>query len=803
MSDFLLDLRHALRSFRRSPGFAAIAVATLALGIGANTAMFSVLYGVLLRPLPYPEPDRLVQFAQRYQGQIGGLGVTWSQYRALDELFAGSLDVTASTRVGFNVFADDRADRVDGLRVASDYFRVLGVVPELGRAFLPAEDVPGGAAVAVISHGLWNRRFAGDPNVVGRTVQLDGVSHTVVGVMPAGFQSIPSADVWSTLAQVANTVGSGQNLEVIARRAPGVPFRVAQTRLPSANAAFHERFRESFSPQVDLDLLPYRESVTSSARNAVQVLFGAIALVLLIACANVANLLMGRAADRRREVAVRVALGATRWRLMRQMLAESIALAFLGGAVGLVLAYWGLQALLSLAPLGLPRTHEIVLDRWALVFTFAASVITGVGFGLLPAWQAAHLTVHDALKEGSRRTTGGARQGRLRSVLVVAEIGLSLVLLMGAGLLGQTFLNLVRSDPGFDTRGLLTAEIWLTGSRHNSTETASSFYASLTEQLNAYPGVQGAGVVEAGVPLQRGGNMPLALDGEPANASVEYRTVTPDYLSVLGVPLIRGRMFTAADAGTAEPVAIVNRVFARRFLGDDGLGRMVRIGGAGNADRRVVGVVGDLKSFVGYPAAPAVFIPSAQTPAGITRVFGGWFPTHVVVRTAGDPAALRATLARVIHETDAHVPVGRVRTMEEILSGSLAFQRFLAVLLGVFAAVALLLAAVGVYGVMSYFAAQRTHEIGVRVALGALPGDVVRLVLRRGLTLTGLGVTLGLAGAWGLTRVLASQLFGVRPTDPVTFTVVSLGLTLLALGACAMPALRAARLDPVEALRDE
>jgi len=803
MSDFFFDLRYALRALRKSPAFTAIAVATLALGIGANTAMFSVMYGVLLRPLPYPEPDRLVQFAQRYQGDLGSLGVTFSQYRFLDEQYAGSLDVAASTRVGFNLFADDLADRVDGLRVSDDYFRVLGVAPEHGRAFLPEEDAPGGAAVAVISHGLWARRFGADPAAVGRTIQLDGQPYTIVGIMPAGFQSMPAADVWSTLAQVARTVGSGQNLEVIGRLTPGVPYVAAQTRLPSVNAGFHEQFRQSFSPQVDLGLQPYRESVASDVRGPVQILFGAIALVLLIACANVANLLMGRAADRRREIGVRVALGATGWRLKRQMLVESVVLALIGGVVGLVLANWGLGILLSLAPASLPRANEIQLDRWALAFTFAASLVTGIAFGLLPAWQAANLPVHDALKEGSRRTTGGSRQGRLRGGLVVGELGLSLVLLMGAGLLGRTFLNLVTTDPGFDTHRLLTAEIWLTGSRYDSTAAIAGFYGELTRRLETYPGVEGAAVVEAGVPLQRGGNMPLTLDGEGANAAVEYRTVTPGYLGVLGVPLIRGRMFTPADAGGAEPVAIVNRAFAHRFLDDQGLGRMVRLGGTGNPHRRVVGVVGDLKSFVGFPARPAVFIPSAQTAAAITRVFGGWFPTHVVLRTAGDPAALRATLARVIHETDAQVPVGRVRTMEEILSASLSFQRFLAVLLAVFAGLALTLAAVGVYGVMSYFAAQRTHEIGVRMALGALPGDVVRLVLRRGIVLTALGVGLGLVGARLLTRVLANQLFDVRPTDPLTFALVALALTLLALAACAIPALRAARLDPVEALRDE
>jgi predicted permease len=798
----LQDLRYAVRTLGRSPGFTAVAVLTLALGIGANTTMFSVLYGVLLRPLPYPESDRLVQFAMRFQGGVSPLPVTYLQYRFLDE-HGAPIEVAASTRVGFNLFAGGAADRVDGLRVSHDYFRVLGVTPALGRAFLPEEDTPGGAPVAVLSHGFWTRRFGGNPGMVGNTIRLDGQQHTVVGVMPEGFQSMPATDVWSTLAQVGGTIGSGQNLELVGRRPADLPFASAQARVQGLNAPFHEQFRESFSPDLDLGLLAYRDLVASDVQGPVRVLFGAIGLVLLIACVNVANLLIGRAAGRSREVAVRVAVGATRWRLVRQMLTESVLLALVGGAAGLLIAYWGLDVLLSLVPGSLPRAGEVRLDGWALGFTFVVSLLTGVLFGLLPAWQTANPHVHDALKEGSRRTTGTARHERLRGALVVSEVALSLVLLVGAGLLVRTFVNLIRTDPGFETRGLLTAELWVTGSRYDSTGAIADFYGDLTEQLAAYPGVEGAAVVEAGIPLQRGGNIPVAVDGEVANTAVEYRTITPAYFAVLRVPLERGRMFTAADAEGAEPVAIVNRAFASRHLDGEGLGRIVRVGGTANPPRRVVGVVGDLRSFVAFPARPAVFIPSAQTPAGLTRAFGSWFPIHVVVRTAGDPAALRATLPRVIHETDAQIPVGRVRTMEEILGAALAFQRFLMLLLGVFGGLAVTLAAVGIYGVMASFAAQRTHEIGVRLALGALPRDVVRLVLRRGLLLAGIGVGVGLAGAAGLTRLLANQLHDVQPIDPLTFGGVAGALVVVAVAACAAPAVRASRLDPVVALRHE
>jgi predicted permease len=802
IGDWMQDLRYAVRTLARSPGFTAVAILMLALGIGANTTMFSVLYGVLLRPLPYSDSDRLVQFAMRFQGNLSPLPVTYQQYQFLDAQ-GTPLEVAATTRVGFNLFAAGAAERVDGLRVSHDYFRVLGATPAIGRAFLPEEDAPGGAAVVVLSHGLWVRRFGADSDVVGSTIRLDGQPYVVVGVMPDGFQSLPATDVWSTIAQVGATIGSGQNLEVLGRRPADLSLAAAQARVQSLNPGFHEQFRESFSPDLDLALLAYRDLVASDVDGPVRVLFGAIGLVLLIACANVANLLIGRAAGRSREVAIRVAVGATRWRLVRQLLTESVLLALAGGATGLLIAYWGLDVLLSLVPSSLPRAGEIRLDGWALGFTFAASLFTGVLFGLVPAWQAASPHVHEALKEGSRRTTGGPRQGRLRNVLAVSEIALSLVLLVGAGLLVRTFVNLVRTDPGFETGGLLTAEIWLTGSQYDSTGAIAGFYEALTQRLEAHPGVQGAAVVEAGIPLQRGGNTSVAVDGEIANTAAEYRTITPTYLTILGVPLERGRMFDAADRDGGEPVAIVNRAFADRYLDGEGLGRMVRVGGTANPHRRVVGIVGNLRSFVAFPAGPAVFIPSAQTPTWLTRTFGSWFPIHVVLRVSGDPATLGATLPRVIRETDAQIPVGRVRTMDEILGASLAFQRFLMLLFGAFGGLAVTLAAVGIYGVMASFAAHRTHEIGVRLALGALPRDVVRLVLRRGLVLSGIGLVAGLAGAAGLTRLLTNQLYDVRPIDPLTFAGVATAVVLVAVGACAAPAVRASRLDPVEALRHE
>jgi len=804
MSDVLLDVRYGWRSLRHKPGFTLVAALTLALGIGANTSMFSVAYGVLVRPLPYPDSDRLVQLAQTFRGSRGILGVTYSQFQFFQEHNRVFGQLAAATPVGFNVFDDAVAERVSGLRVSRDYFKVLGVSPELGRDFLPDDDQAGGPAVAILSHGLWMSRFGGEPGRVGGTILIDGTPHTVVGVMPAGFVSFDGVELWSTLAPVRRTIGSGQNLSVIGRLRPGLSYARAQSDMALTTSAFRTEFADIVSPEMGVALAPYRDLLVNDVERPVTILFGAIGLVLLIACANVASLLLGRAAGRSREIGVRMALGATRWRLTRQLLIESVLLAMIGGGLGLIAAQWGLRAILALVPASLPRAQDIGLDGWALAFTLGLSVATGLVFGLLPARQATSARVQDALKEGSGRVTGGRRARRVRGALIVAEVALSLVLLVGAGLLVRTFAHLVRTDPGFETNGLLTAELWLTGSRYDSAAAISTFYDRLIDRLRQEPGVARAAVVEAGIPLQRGGNMPFAIDGESQNAAAEYRTVTPDYLGVLGVPLEQGRMFTTADAASSEPVMIVNHTFASRYFGDEGaLGHFVRIGGSGDPPRRIIGVAGDVKSFVGYPTRPGVFIPSAQTPAGFTRVFSSWFPVHVVLRATGDPGALREVLVRAIRGTDPLVPVGRIRTMEDVLAGSLVFQRFVMVLLTIFACLAVALAAVGMYGIVSMFAAERSREIGIRMALGALRGDVVRLVVRQGMILAGSGLVLGLATARVFAHVLDSQLFGVRSTDLVTFGGVPAILGLVALAACAVPAVRAARSDPVQVLRHE
>ena len=803
MDALIQDLRYAVRTLLRSTGFTLVAVLTLALGIGANTAIFSVLYGVLLRPLPFPEAGRLVGFSQVYRGSRDERSVDYRQYRFLEENSRVFQSIAVSTNLGFNVFTGEVADRAKGMRVSSGFFRVLGISPLLGREFSADEDQPGGPQVAILSYGYWQRRFGGDRSVVGRAITLDGAPYTVVGVMPSGFQTQPEADVWSTVAQVARTVGSGSNLQIVGRLKQGLSLSRAQAEFGSTVAAFREAFKDRLPREARFELYPQRQLIVTDLRTPVRVLFGAIGLVLLIACANVAALVLGRATERGRELAVRLALGASRGRVMRQLLTESVLLALVGGAVGLGLARWGLDLLLAFLPAEL-GSIPIRLDWWAVVFAFGVSLATGVAFGLLPAWHAASSETHDALREVSGRTTASVGRSRVRNALVIVEMALSVVLLIGAGLLIRTVGNLLRTDPGCDPQRVLSAEIWLNGVGYDSTAQISGFYQRLTSRLGTIPGVQSAAVVEAGLPLERGGNQYVAIEGLTDGASVDYRTVTPDYFGVLGVRLGQGRAFTEGDVQGADPVVVVNEAFARRYLsGRDAVGRTVSFEGGKGVPRRIVGVAGDVRSYIGAPTPPTVFIPSAQTPASYTRVFGGWFPTHVVVRTAGDPAALAASVTAAIHETDPHVPVGRVRALHEVLTESVAFQRFEMLLLSAFAALALVLAVVGIYGVMSYLVTQRTQEIGVRVALGAMPRDVLWLVLGRGLALAAFGAAFGLLGAAALTRILKSQLYGVQPSDPATFAVVTAALALVALIACVVPARRATRLDPVVALRSE
>jgi predicted permease len=795
------DLRHTVRGLRRQPGFTLIALVTLALGIGANTAVFSVMYGVLLRPLPFPDAKALVTFTE--PGPEGPVitAVNWPEYQVVEQYSSGYLSLAASTYVGFNISNGSATVRATGLRVTSGYFRVLGVQPAIGRNFSAEEDQLGGANTVMLSHGFWKRQLGAEAGIVGQSLIIDGTPYTVVGVMPEGFLPMPSVDAWSTMGQVSRSIGSGQNLELIGRLKDGVKLSVAQRRIDILRRALADQFDRYRDNRNTVNLDSYQRMVVEDVRLPLRVVSGAIALVLLIACANVASLVLGRGAVRHRELAVRTALGASRQELIRLLLTESIVLAVAGGALGFLVSVWGLQGLHALLPPSLPRTSGITLDGMALGFTALLSVVTGVLVGLIPAWQLTRSSLHDSIRQGSGRVT--APTTRWRNALVVGEIAVAMILLVGAGLLIQTFTRLMKTDPGFEPRGVVSGEIWLTGTRYTTTEAVANFYQQLTARIQSLPGVEGAAVVEAGQPLERGGNMPLHIEGSEERRAVGYRTVTPAYLGVLGVPLRQGRMLEENDGEAGEQVMLVNEAFVRRYYPDqDPLGRMLTVGGNG-VPRRVVGVVGDLRSFVGFPADPTVFFPSRQTPIGLTVGFSSWFPIHVMVRTSGSADAVRPSIAKVIQEVDPMVPIGRVRLMTDVLSESLALQQFVMRLLGVFAALAGLLAAIGIYGVISYLVVQRTQELGVRMALGARSTDVLRMVLIRGMKLTGLGVATGLLGAVALTWVIRSQLYGISATDPATLIAVALLFSIVALLACWIPARRATRVDPMIAMRAE
>jgi predicted permease len=802
LTQLLQDIRLALRGLRRQPGFTLVALLTLALGIGANTAVFSVMYSVLIRPLPLPDAQALVSFTE--PGADGPIetAVNWPEYQVVEQYVAPAMHLAAETPVGFNISNGEATIRASGLRVTHTYFGVLGVRAAIGRTFEAEEDQLGGPNTVVLSHGLWQRQFAADPGVIGRSIVIDGKPFVVIGVLPATYQPLYETEAWSTIGQVSRTIGSGQNLGLIGRLKPGVSFEAAEERIPLLQRALGEQFGRFAPGRNVIGVASYRAMTVQDVSLPLRVVTGAIALVLLIACANVASLVLSRGAARNRELAVRVALGASRGSLVRLLMLESVVLALAGGALGFLVSVWGLQGLHALLPPNLPQTGGIQLDWVALLFTLVISLVTGVLVGLIPAWQLTRSALHDSIRQGSSRITAPAN--RLRNTLVIGEVAIAMVLLVGAGLLIQAFSKLMKTDPGFDPKGVVSGEIWLTGTRYTTTEAVANFYRDLSAKLKTLPGVTGAAVVEAGQPLRRGGNMPFDMEGVQDRNAVGYRTVTPDYLPMLGVPLKQGRMLEESDTESGEQVVIVNEAFVRRYSSDrEPLGRMIKIGGGEVAPRRIVGVVGDLRSFVGFPAEPTVFYASRQTPIGLTNGFSSWFPIHVMVRTTGSTDGLPDAIVRAIQAVDPMVPVGQVRPMSEVLSQSLAMQQFVMRLLGLFASLAGILAAIGIYGVISYLVVQRTQELGVRMALGARQADVLAMVLGRGMRLTLTGIAFGLVGALAFTRVLRSQLWGVSATDPVTLVAVSLLFTVIALVACWVPARRATRVDPMVAMRGE
>jgi putative ABC transport system permease protein len=804
------DLRYGLRVLAKSPSFTIVSILTLALGIGANTAIFTIVYGVLLRPLPFPEPDRIVQLAESYKQLSDEMDIDSREWKRLQDYGKPFEYLAAYTSVGYNLATGTGAEHLRGMPVSSAYFSVLGVHPALGRDFAEEDGSAGGQRVAIISYGLWARRYAADPARIGQKILLNGDPYTLIGVMPRGFSPVAvatdlpnsgAADVWTPLALVEDTAGSGENIGVLARLKRGVTAAQLQAQMEIVTQDFRREFPGVVGQELVISFWPYQKMVGAEVRPYLLVLLGAIGFVLLIACANVANLFLARGGLRGREIAVRIAMGASRWRLFQQLLTESMLIALAGGAVGLLVAYLGLGSLLAVAPSDLPRVSDIHLDGLVFAFTFLVSLLTGVLFGLAPALEASRAGINEALKEGAGRASAARGRALLRKLLIVGEFAISLVLLTGAGLMIATFSKLIHSDPGFNPQRMLTVQFWLIGSKYDSTAQIEVFNRAAVQRLETLPGVDSAAIIAAGLPLERGGNRGVQMPNSADWYSVDYREITPGFFRAMGIPLRQGRVFTEADTETADKVVIVNQAFVREhFPGRSPIGEHIFLG---KSSCEIVGVVGDVKSYLDQPPPPTTFIPSAQASYGTSALFEGWFPRSIILRANVDPASLSRAVRDAVAAVDPMVPTGSIRSMDQVLSHSLALRNFMMFLLSLFASLALTLATVGIYGVISYAVSQRTREIGVRMALGANPGDVLRLILGEGLKLVLAGAAFGIVVALLATRFISKMIYGVSATDPLIFLSVVTLLVVVSLAACYVPARRAMRVDPMVALRYE
>jgi putative ABC transport system permease protein len=805
MSGLIKDVRYGVRSLWKRPGFTAIAVITLALGIGANTAIFSVVNAVLLKPLPFNEPERLVwvwdtqpQLATTPTSLPDFLG--WKQQNQSFDHLAAFQSGKMFLDAGDGITTDTQL----GL-VTPELFSVFHVNPILGRTFTSEETLPGRFRVAVLSHSIWQSRFGSDPTVSGRTIQLNGAAYTIIGVMQPGFSYPDRAELWRPLPIDPARLDPGPHyLKVIGRLKPGVALAQAQADMSTIAARLSQQNREKNAGHgVKLERLA--NVVIGDIGLALYVLLGAVGFVLLIACANLANLMLARVGAQQKEIAVRTALGASRLRIVRQLLIESIILAIGGGVIGLLLAIWAVSWVVSLSADTIPRVQEISVDPRVAGFTLLVSVITGVLFGLAPALQVSRPDLTDALKE-SGRTTAGLRKNRLRSALVISEVALSLVLLVGAGLMIRSFAKLNQVDPGFKPAQVLTMGVALLRARYPADEQVAQTYSQILERTTAVPGVVSAGAI-SDLPLTGSntsdsftieGRPPIAKEAEP---STEYHVVTPRYFESMGIPLLSGRDVAHTDTRQSPNVVVINEVFARRhFAGENPLGHRLRLQGQERDPLLIIGVVGNVRQLgLDEQLTPEVYVPLLQDPLSTTYQRS----MTIVARTKSDPGAIAGPLRAAVASVDKSLPVYALKAMTEHLHESLARRRFNLILLTVFSGVALALAAVGIYGVISYGVTQRTHEMGIRMALGARPRDVVQLVVRQAMVLALGGVGIGLLAAWALTRLMKSLLFNVGATDPLTFVAIAALMSLIALLACLIPARRATKVDPLVALRYE
>ena len=800
MDSLLKDCRYALRALLRRPGFTAIAVITLALGIGANTAIFSVVHGVLLQPLPYPDSDRLVALRQSNAPAQPDAQVAPGNFLEWQKQSTAFSSLAAYRTVSYNLSGDGNPERLLAGRVSFGLFKLLGAQPLLGRDFVADDDQPGNEKVVIISEGLWQRRFGADANVVGQTLKLDGEDFAVVGVMPAAFR-LPDQrerELWTPIAFKDNerTLYYARYIDVIGRLKPDVSPAQAQSEMATIAARLAQEHPEANTGWT-INVTPLLDFVVGDVKTIVWVLFGAVALILLIACANVTNLLLARATTRQKEMAVRAALGAGRARIMRQLATESLMLALLGGAAAWPLATWGLQALLAAAPADLPRVASVTIDSRVLLFTLAVTLLTAFMFGLAPALQVLKFDSNPALKDQRSRSV---RQQHIGNLLIATEVALALMLLIGGGLLLRTVWQLNHVDPGFDARSAVAVTIQLPEKKYAAPPQIAGFSEQLVQQVSTLPGVEATGVARI-LPIVH--NLPTGFyfDGQPRAKDNElpqtnYSAVSPGYFNAMGIPLVAGRAFSERDTLDAPRVAVISQTLAQRYFPNgDAIGKRINVQTGPESYREIVGIVGDVKqNGLTKETKPHAYEPFAQAP--------NQFMT-LIVRSSTDPVSLVPAIRAKVLALDSELPLQRVTALDRMIANSIRQQRFTSIVLSVFAGVALLLAAAGLYGVISYSVAQRTHELGIRVALGAQVKDVMQLVLRQGMTFVIAGEVIGIVGALALTRLLGGLLFGVTPTDAVTFITVTIVLTVVALLACYIPARRATKVDPLVALRYE
>jgi predicted permease len=815
MNGLIQDLRYALRQLRKSPGFSAIAVITLGLGIGVNTVIFSVVNAVLLRPLGFKDPDRLVRvwhvppaksFPEMTTFAVSAANfVDWENQ---NKTFEGMAIISFH---GFTITGGDKPEQVDASSVSSGFFSTLGVPPMLGRVLSPEEDQPGRSQVVVLSHRLWQEHFGANPDIVGHNISLDGQSYLVAGVMPASFRFPDVAQMWTPMAWTdqERAVRGEHHYMVIARLKPGVELNQAQAEMNTISGRLEQLYPEDDKGWGAI-VVPLHDDLVSDVRPALLVLSGAVGFVLLIACVNVANLSLAKTFSRQKEIAIRSALGATATRVLRQILTESVLLALAGGALGLAYAHFGVRLIVAYLADKLPRSIEVGLDTQVLAFTAIISLVTGIVAGVLPALRLTRGDVNQALKQGLGRTDADSGGHRTRSILVVSEVALSLVLLVGAGLMIRSFQRLLAVNPGFDSRHVLTVTAMVSRAKFSLPAQQVSFFERVLQGVRALPGVESAGVIDD-VPLDNGGShQPIAIEGRPVvpmseQPEVDVRLVSPGYMSALHIPIVRGRDVSNADIAGRPAVILISESMARQFWpGEDPLGERLTLTFFPGTVREVVGVVGDVKIDGLDQSRPSatLYFPLDQVSAPAN---GGWnsFPMTLVVRSAGDSRALVSAVSNAVHLVDREIPLRDILPMDDLVTNSVSQQRFNMLLLGAFAGLALLLAAVGIYSVLSYSVKRRVREIGIRLALGARLTDVLRMVVFEGMKPTLLGVAIGTAGALALGRALSSLIYGIKPTDPVTFLAVAMLLAGIALCASIIPAYRATKVDPMVALRYE